>query len=66
MHIYIYITDLLSIFYITGSALTDNRTLKTLLLSTNGIGAVACLTICVGVLENQNLEVSDEEREIDR
>lgn len=35
-----------------GDAIISNRTLKTLLISNNGIDATACFTICVGVIEN--------------
>lgn len=36
-----------------GDALQENKVLKTLNVANNSIDAVACLTICAGVLENE-------------
>ena len=35
-----------------GAALMQNKTLRTLIVSNNGIEARACFTICAGVLEH--------------
>lgn len=34
-----------------GEALPNNKSLKTLILSSNGIESKACFTICMGILE---------------
>lgn len=39
-----------------GEALSLNRTLQTLYISNNSIDSVACLPLCVGILENTALE----------
>ncbi len=38
-----------------GVALEDNTTLHTLIISNNNIDAVACFTICTGIIHNQNI-----------
>ena len=38
-----------------GDALQDNKVLKTLFISNNSIDSMACLTICAGILQNENL-----------
>ena len=39
-----------------GVALEDNTTLHTLIISNNNIDAVACFTICTGVIHNRHLK----------
>ena len=34
-----------------GEAVLNNKTLKTLILSNNGIESKACFTICMGIIE---------------
>lgn len=38
-----------------GDALLDNKTIRTLLISNNGIDSKACFTICIGIQENLGL-----------
>lgn len=38
-----------------GDALLDNKTIKTLLISNNGLDSKACFTICIGIQENLGL-----------
>lgn len=38
-----------------GDALQDNKTLRTLIISSNSLDSVACVCLCSGVIENKSL-----------
>ena len=39
-----------------GDAILTNQTLKTLILSNNGIESRACFTLCMGIIENSSIK----------
>ena len=43
-------------FYHPGNAILSNQTLRTLILSSNGIESRACFTICMGIIENNSIK----------
>ena len=39
-----------------GNSLLHNKVLKTLLVANNSFDSMACITVCAGILENENIE----------
>ena len=53
-----YLSFLIFLFFLSliGDAILTNQTLKTLILSNNGIESRACFTLCMGIIENSSIK----------